>query len=82
MLIVHEEFKDVLVLRLARNDGPQGADEHEPLLMESLFHSRPMLHDLVKGGKIAYPRIEWVSPDALEKNQRTGKLKRIIDRRR
>ncbi len=48
---------------------------------QHLSNARPMLKDSIQRKLIAPSKIEFVHMDKLEKNQRTGKLRLVIDRR-
>ncbi|MNX19025.1 Phenylacetate-coenzyme A ligase [compost metagenome] len=81
VLVTHDDRRDRLTLRLAVSDPSrlQAADSQR--VIETLYSERPMFSELVQGDKIHAPEIAWIREDALERNPRTGKLKRIIDRR-
>lgn len=81
MLVNHDEHRDRLVLRVA-SDTP--AAQHAALageIVAALHAARPMLGDLLGQDMIHPLAVEWVALGALEYNERSGKLKRVIDRR-
>lgn len=81
MLVDHEDHRDRLTLRVATEaaaDAPPGCEAE---LVEALHAARPMLSDLLSQGMIHPIRIEWARLGGLEFNERSGKLKRVIDRR-
>ncbi len=79
LVIVHRELKDGLVLRLAPALAPGAA--LAPRIVEALLAGRPMYRDCLSEGKIRPIEVEWCDGTGLEANPRTGKLKRILDRR-
>lgn len=81
ILVTHEDRGDKLTLRLAVPDPQRMHIEHEQAIISALYTERPMFPELVTGGKIHAPAIRWTRDDGLERNARTGKMKRIIDRR-
>jgi phenylacetate-CoA ligase len=81
MLVDHEDHRDRLTLRVGSEAPVDARRELEVELVEALHAARPMLSDLLGQGMIHPLRIEWVALGALEVNARSGKLKRVIDRR-
>lgn len=78
LLIRHFDKKDQLVLRLAPSHAGLGAHDWR----QTLLAARPMLEEEASRGNIHLPEIEIVGQPELEKNPRTGKLKRVIDLRK
>jgi phenylacetate-CoA ligase len=72
----HFDHRDQLIVRLV----PAQAQSAQNLI-ELLLKARPMLSSEVQKGNIHRPAVEIVAMDGLEKNQRTGKTKRVIDLR-
>ena len=80
MLVVHHDLRDGLVLRLAA--APSGGREAAAgRIVAELHRMRPLYEQFVRESKIHAIRVEWVRPGELETNPRTGKLKRVVDRR-
>jgi phenylacetate-CoA ligase len=74
LLITHENEHDKLTVRIAAADP-------EKNILEELYKERPLLKDTVDSGIIHKPDIVYCALGDLEYNQRTGKLKRLIDKR-
>lgn len=81
LVVDHFEQRDRCTLRIAVAD-PQGVQDGigERMLRE-LARERPMISDAVQKGIIHPLAIEWVGPQALTTNARTGKTLRVVDRR-
>ena len=71
---------DQLVLKLATSAGVSRKDVDSDFI-SMLYAQRAMLKMELDRGHIASPRIEWCAASDMEKNSRTGKIRRIIDRR-
>lgn len=67
------------MLRLAAPGG--GNPDLERELTTRLGETRPMFADHVRKGLIHPLAFEWVAPDGLAVNPRTGKLVRLLDER-
>ena len=78
LVIHHFEKRDQLTLRLS----PSHPGLFEEDWVRTLLAARPMLRDEWEKGNIHPPRVELVSYQHLEKNPRTGKIKRVIDLRK
>ena len=48
---------------------------------EKVYEERPMFKDLLKNGLVHPLKVEWIGSEELTVNERTGKLRRIIDDR-
>ena len=81
MLLDHEDHRDRMTLRLASEAPAEVRQACEADLVAALHAARPMLGDLLRQDMIHPLRIEWVALGGLEFNARSGKLKRVIDRR-
>lgn len=81
MIVDHVDQLDRLTLRLASNLSADEQGQIEGKLIDTLYKARPMLTDLLDGNMIHGVRIEWAPLGGLEFNARSGKLKRVIDRR-
>ena len=81
LVIEHQNLKDRLRIRIATRTQVK---ELKPLaidIIQTIHQNRPVFRDFVKEGKIHPIEIEWTQQSSLEINARSGKLKRIIDRR-
>ncbi|MER7849893.1 phenylacetate--CoA ligase family protein [Kitasatospora sp. NPDC096077] len=78
VVLRHREAKDELLLRLA---GPARSADFERELLAVLDEARPMFGAEVRQGNIHPLAFEWVGPDGLDVNPRTGKLIRLVDQR-
>ena len=81
MVIVHQDRLDGLVLRIASG----GTAKPDGILTEKVvgaIHAvRPLLEQFARETKIHPIKIEWIGRDQLETNPRTGKMRKVIDRR-
>ncbi len=78
MVVAREGNLDSLTLRLVGNGGPAGTEE----ILEAFGRWQP---EVVAEGLagIQHPvRLEWIGAESLEVSERTGKLRRVVDRRR
>jgi phenylacetate-CoA ligase len=80
MIVVHHDLRDGLVLRVAAGAGAGRGAAAERITAE-LHRMRPLYEQFVREAKIHPIRVEWARPGELETNPRTGKLKRVVDRR-
>lgn len=76
IVITHSDQKDQLTLRVVTHDQPT-----TEIFLNILLKERVMIADEVEKGHIHMPKIELVNFDQLERNPRTGKMLRVIDRR-
>lgn len=82
LIIDHAELKDRLTLRLAvAEQSEEIRSDAAEKIRRAFAQARKMYADALSEGKIHEIKIDWISTDLLETNQRTGKLKRVIDRR-
>ena len=81
LVITHCELKDLLTLRLATRERPKDHQQFENKIAERFGIERKMFADAIRENKIHPLAIEWVEQFSLEINPRTGKLRRVIDRR-
>jgi len=81
VVVTHDDRRDRLTLRLAVSDPERFQVSDAQRIIDTLYTERPMFPELIAGEKIHPAEISWIREDALERNPRTGKLKRIIDRR-
>ena len=81
LVVDHIEQRDRCTLRIAvpRPDAMPAA--LADAIRDALYTERPMFPDSI-GNQIIHPLvIEWVEPHTLLRNPRTGKLRRLVDRR-
>ena len=74
LITKHFEKKDQLVVRLAPSHSGLTAQDY----LAGILKARPMLNEEAQRGNIHLPLVEIVSYAELEKNPRTGKMKRVI----
>lgn len=74
MVITHEDGHDRLTVRIA-------AKYPDESFIKKLYEERPFLKEAVDKGIVHTPVIEYCALKDLEYNKRTGKLKRILDKR-
>ena len=80
MILTHFNHKDELTMKISSPDFAEKSNVKQCIL-DSFIAEKSGYSDLLKKGLIHPLRIDIVKPDELESNVRTGKLKRIIDRR-
>ncbi|GHU38735.1 phenylacetate-coenzyme A ligase [Spirochaetia bacterium] len=80
LIITHFDGKDALTVRVATNETAL-ANNHKKEFLLSLYKERVFFKEEYEKGHIHEPVFEFIPPDKLEYNPRTGKIKRIIDRR-
>ncbi|MBI3298259.1 MAG: AMP-binding protein [Elusimicrobia bacterium] len=74
--------RDRLTLRVERGRGPAPAEALAERLRAALMRSAFELRDSLERGWLAPLELEVVAPGALPRQPRTGKLVRVVDRRR
>ena len=87
VVLRHRDAKDELVLRLAGTSA--GSDPADPADLDRLRRAiaveldaaRPTFPEHVRSGMVHPLAVEWVGPDGLTVNPRTGKLVRLMDER-
>ncbi len=81
MILNHFDHKDELILRMSCNALSDLEIAKEKIISE--FKKEKVVYEGLLDKKLIHPlKLEIVSHDQLERNERTGKLKRIIDLRR
>ena len=80
MILTHFNHKDELTMKISSPDFAQ-KNNVKQCVLDAFIAEKVGYSDLLKKGLIHPLRIDIVRPDELESNVRTGKLKRIIDRR-
>lgn len=76
LVVDRESSLDTLTVRVAARDPAPGDS-----LAEAFHRERPMYLELARAGKIGALRVDWIAPEALATNARTGKLVHVLDRR-
>jgi phenylacetate-CoA ligase len=81
MVVVHRDRLDGLVLRVAPAGGakPDGATAEK--VIGAIHAVRPLYEQFVREKLVHAMRVEWVGMDQLETNPRTGKMRKVIDKR-
>lgn len=81
IVIKHYDNKDQGIIRLVLQNSEEQSDVLANKILAKLYEERVMLKELVEKGLIHPMKIEWITNDMLVTNIRTGKTKRIIDKR-
>lgn len=81
LIIRHHDRKDALTVRIATPDRNSASEDIEKIIAHEFGLQRQMFAEAIADNKIHPMSIEWVDPDEIEINSRTGKLRRVIDRR-
>jgi phenylacetate-CoA ligase len=81
MVITHHERLDGLILRLASARPAATLRPHAAKIVSAIHRARPLYEQFVQEKKVHPISIEWVKAGSLEVNARSGKLRRVIDRR-
>lgn len=81
LLVEHVQQRDRLTVRIASEAAAAARAALADTIVRRLHAERPMLPDLIAQALIHPLQIDWVAPGGLEINTRSGKLKRVIDRR-
>lgn len=81
LLVTHDDKKDRAVIKAVPAIVPSDVGALSAKIIEYLYEQRTMFKELLSNNKIHPISIEWCDADELDKNARTGKTKRILDRR-
>jgi len=81
LLVTHDEQKDRAVIKVVPSLMPSDAATLSAKIIEHLYNQRTMFKELLANNIIHPISLEWCASDALETNARTGKTKRILDKR-
>ncbi len=81
LIIQHHDRKDALTVRIATPDRNLASREIEDKIAHYFGVQRRMFTEAVVDNKIHPLSIEWIDPADVEINSRTGKLRRVIDKR-
>ncbi len=77
-----EGLFDQLTFRLATSGAPGAAAKHSQSLLNAFAEQRKDIQEAVEMGVMRPPRVEWINPDQLIVNERSGKMIPAVDRRR
>lgn len=80
MILNHFNHKDELTMKISSPDFAQKSNVKQ-CVVDAFVAEKAGYSDLLQKNLIHPVRVDIVRPDELESNVRTGKLKRIIDRR-
>ncbi|WP_029002630.1 phenylacetate--CoA ligase family protein [Azorhizobium doebereinerae] len=80
LVVTHQGRLDRMTLRIGTGD-PAAAAAHTAQISAAIYAARPMFGELLHKDLVHPLEVEWVSGRELETNPRTGKLRRVIDRR-
>jgi phenylacetate-CoA ligase len=81
MIVIHRARRDGLIVRFSSPLLPKKLRAFSPRIVSDIHRARPLYEQFVREGKVHPIAVEWVGPGALEVNARSGKLRRVIDRR-
>ena len=81
ILITHDTQKDRALIKVIPEHTPKEPEKLAQEIIEHLYDERVMFKELLANSKIHPITLEWCHPDDLESNPRTGKTKRILDKR-
>ena len=81
MQIDHAAQRDRCTLRIAVSRPQEVASSLTDAICRALAKERPMYSELVDQGVIHPLAVEWVTPNQMASNPRTGKTPRVLDRR-
>jgi phenylacetate-CoA ligase len=81
LIVIHRARRDGLIARLSSANSPNKLRAFSPRIVADIHRVRPLYEQFVREGKIHPIAIEWVGAGELEVNARSGKLRRVIDRR-
>jgi phenylacetate-CoA ligase len=81
ILTLHIEQKDKAIIKILPQTMPEDTKALAQKMITRLYNEREMLKDLQKNNIIHPVTIQWCEASDLETNPRTGKSKRIVDKR-
>ena len=81
LVVVHHDRLDGLVLRIAAPGAskPDGATAER--IVDAIRKVRPLYEQFVRERQVHAMKIEWVGAAGLETNPRTGKMRKVVDKR-
>ena len=77
-IVVTHDIRDQFLFRIA---VPRAEEDYTEKFISVLCQERSMLKDAMEDGTINPPKVDWCGAEDLEYNERTGKLKPILDQR-
>ncbi|MBQ6807192.1 MAG: hypothetical protein IJO97_07180 [Lachnospiraceae bacterium] len=78
-IIVTHNIRDQFVFKIA---VPKADEKNTEKFLEMLYKERSLVKDAIDDNVLDIPKVEWCQASELEYNERTGKLKVIIDKRK
>jgi phenylacetate-CoA ligase len=88
LVVFHRDLLDGLIVRIASsklaNEDPEKlaeAAEATTRIIGEIHRVRPLYEEFVRDHKVHPIEVQWIKMNELETNSRTGKLRRVIDRR-
>ena len=78
-IIVTHNVRDKFTFKIAAKEENEKNTEK---FLEKLYQERSLIQDALNDGTLDVPEVEWCKASDLEYNERTGKLKIIIDMRK
>ena len=78
-IIVTHNVRDKFTFKIA---AKQESGQNTEKFLEMLYQERSLMQDALNDGTLDEPEVEWCKATDLEYNERTGKLKIIIDKRK
>jgi len=81
VVVDHIDRRDRCRLRVAVPRPGEVPAATARAVIDTFYRERSMFAELLRDGLVHPLEVEWVAPDDLEANPRTGKLLRLIDRR-
>jgi phenylacetate-CoA ligase len=81
LIVYHQDELDGLVVRIATSADPASLAARSEDVVLAIHRARPLYAEFLRDRKVRPITVEWVAKDALETNPRTGKLRRVIDKR-
>jgi phenylacetate-CoA ligase len=81
LVVIHQDLLDGLIVRIAASADAEKLRDHAQKVVEEIHRVRPLYEEFVRDNKVHPIEIQWIKMSELETNSRTGKLRRVIDRR-
>ena len=81
LIIKHQDKLDKLIIRIQADYNREQATSLSQVLSDKVYAIRPMFADLLAKQLVHPLEIEWITPEQLIINQRTGKITKIVDQR-
>jgi len=81
LIVIHQDLLDGLIVRIAANADAEKLRDNAQKVVEEIHRARPLYEEFVRDNKVHPIEIQWIKMSELETNSRTGKLRRVIDRR-